>query len=199
MLVFGLTGGISTGKSTVSSMFRALGALIVDADVVARQIVEPGQPAFAEIAERFPQIMVDGAIDRAALGAHIFRQPEERAALNAITHPRVRQAVLDQLKALEQAGAQRVLYDVPLLFENRLDEDMSGVIVVTAPLEIQRQRLMARNGFTAEQADQRIASQLPLDEKRRRATWVIDNGGSLEATRRQVETVWQQVLNAPTR
>ncbi len=199
MQVFGLTGGIGTGKSTVSAMFKALGAQVVDADLLARQVVEPGQPAFNDIAATFPEVIVNGSIDRAALGARIFRNPDDRAKLNAITHPRVRDAFFAAIAALEAAGETRVIYDVPLLFENRLDEGMAGVIVVVAPLEVQRARLMARNGLTAEQANDRIASQIPLHEKQRRATWVIDNGATLEATRQQVETVWQQarMVRAP--
>lgn len=195
MQVFGLTGGIATGKSTVAAMFQAKGAHLIDADVVARQIVEPGQPAFAEIAARFPDVVHDQTLDRVALGARIFSNPDDRLALNAITHPRVRQAVLAQLQALEAQGVSQVLYDVPLLIENRLHEGLAGVILVTAPPGVQRQRLMARNGLTAEQADERINSQLPLNEKRRYANWVIDNGGTLAATQRQVDEVWQQVMN----
>lgn len=199
MQVFGLTGGIGTGKTTVSAMFKALGAQVIDADVLARKVVEPGRPAFNDIAATFPDVMVDGAIDRAALGARIFRSPADRAKLNAITHPRVRDEYLAAIAAYEAAGETRVIYDVPLLYENKLDEGMAGVIVVVAPIETQRARLMARNGFTATQAEDRIASQMPLDEKRKRATWVIDNGGTLEATRQQVETVWQQarMVRAP--
>ncbi len=199
MNVYGLTGGIATGKSTVSEMFKKKGLSVIDADVVARTIVARGQPAFDEIAERFPEVVTrdsSGApmLDRAALGARIFKNPGDRAALNAITHPRVRQAVIEELHALEQEGAKVVLYDVPLLIENGLHEGMNGVILVTAPLEAQRQRLMARNAFTEQQANERIAAQLPLEQKRKFATWVIDNGGTLAGTQAQVEEVWQQLL-----
>ncbi len=197
MRVYGITGGISTGKSTVSAMFKAHGAPIVDADVIARQVVEPGTPALAEIAHAFPDVVVRGALDRAALGARIFRSPDDRARLNAIIHPRVREETLRQLQALAAAGAVLAINDVPLLIENRLHETTDGVILVVASPEVQRARLMARNGLTAAQADERIASQLPLDEKRKHARWVIDNGGTLDATQRQVDEVWQQLLNAP--
>ncbi len=193
MRVFGLTGGISSGKSTVSAMLKAHGAAIIDADVVARQVVEPGTPAFAEIARGFPEVVVGGALDRAKLGARIFSNPDDRARLNAIIHPRVREETLRQLQSLAEGGAPLVINDVPLLIENRLHESMGGVILVVTPPEVQRARLMARNGFTAEQADERIASQLPLEEKRKYARWVIDNGGSLEATQRQVDAVWQEL------
>lgn len=193
MRVFGLTGGISSGKSTVSSMLAAHGAAIIDADVVARQVVEPGTPAFAEIAAVFPEAIIGGALDRAKLGARIFKNPDDRARLNAIIHPRVREETLRQLQTLAEAGAPLVINDVPLLIENRLHESMDGVILVVTPPEAQRARLMARNGLTAEQADERIASQLPLDEKRKYARWVIDNGGSLEETGRQVDELWQQL------
>ncbi len=195
MRVFGLTGGISSGKSTVSAMLRAHGAAIIDADVVARQVVEPGTPAFAEIAGVFPEVIVGGALDRAKLGARIFSNPDDRARLNAIIHPRVREETLRQLQTLAGAGAPLVINDVPLLIENRLHESMAGVILVVTPPQVQRARLMARNGFTAAQADERIASQLPLEEKRKYARWVIDNGGSLEATQRQVDAVWQELTH----
>jgi dephospho-CoA kinase len=197
MRVFGLTGGISTGKSTVVAMFRAHGASIVDADVVARAVVEPGQPAFDEIARRFSEVVIDGRLNRAKLGARIFRNVDDRMALNAIVHPRVREETTRQFQALERSGVSFVINDVPLLIENRLHESMNGVILVTAPRQVQRARLMARNQLTAAQADERIDAQMPLDEKRPYARWVIDNGGSLEATRMQVDQVWQQLLNAP--
>ncbi len=196
MKVFGLTGGIATGKSTVVEQLRALGAEVIDADVVAREVVAPGQPAFVEIGQAFPEVVKDGVLDRAALGERVFRNPEDRAALNAMTHPRVRAAVIEKLQALAAKGVPRVIYDAPLLIENRLYEGLDGVILVVAPPEVQLERLMARNQLTREQAQQRIGSQWPQDEKRRYATWVIDNGGSREQTRAQVEALWQELLKA---
>jgi dephospho-CoA kinase len=188
--VFGLTGGIASGKSTVADFFRARGVQVIDADQLAREVVEPGEPALAEIALRFPGVLrADGSLDRAALGERIFGDAGERAALNAITHPRVGARFLTKLAALEAAGETLVLYDVPLLIESGLQGAVEGVVLVTAPAAVQLQRLMARNGLTLAAARARIASQLPLASKRPFATWEIDNGGSLEQTRAQVETV----------
>ncbi len=198
MRLYGLTGGIASGKSTVSRMFVDKGMPLIDADVVAREVVARGQPALAEIAARFPGVVTaEGALDRAALGARIFANPAERAALDAITHPRIRQAVLEKSIALAESGAPRALYDAALLIENKLHEGLDGVVLVVVPRDVQRQRLMARNQLTQAEADARIASQMPLDDKRPFATWIIDNGGSLEATRAQVDAVWKAMLERP--
>jgi dephospho-CoA kinase len=190
MHVFGLTGGIATGKSTVAAMFRERGVSVVDADQVAREVVEPGQPAFDELALRFPGVVgPDGRIDRAKLGARVFADPTERAALNAITHPRIAQRVLEHLDGLAKAGVPRVLYDAPLLIENNLHQGLQGVVLVAAPPEVQLARLMQRGQLDEVQARARIDSQLPLDQKRRHATWIIDNAGSRDATRQQVDAV----------
>lgn len=194
MQLYGLTGGIATGKSTVAKRFVEKGMPLIDADVVAREVVAPGQPALLEIAARFPGVVVDGVLDRAALGARIFSNPGERAALNAITHPRIRQAVLEQSVKLAEAGAPRALYDAPLLIENRLHEGLSGVVLVVAPRDVQRARLMARNQLTAAEADARIDAQMPLDAKRPFATWIIDNGGTPEATAAQVDEIFRQIV-----
>lgn len=197
MRLIGLTGGIASGKSTVSRLLREKGAALIDADEVAREVVQPGRPALAELAARFPGVVVDGALNRARLAERAFGDEAERAALNAITHPRIREAVLEKTLAFERAGEPRVIYDAPLLIESRLHEGMHGVILVWAPREVQKRRLMERNALTAEQAEARLASQQPLDDKRRFATWIIDNGGTLEDTRRQVDALWQKILALP--
>ncbi len=195
MKVFGLTGGIATGKSTVSKMLAELGLPIIDADEVAREVVRPGEPALAEIAARFPGVIAkDGTLDRAALGARIFKDPHEREALNAITHPKIRARVLEKTQALAERGATHAIYDAPLLIESRLDRGLDGVILVVTPLDVQRRRLMERSALGPQEADARIASQMPLDQKRRFATWIIDNGGTLEETRRQVERVHRELV-----
>lgn len=194
MKLYGLTGGIATGKSTVTAMFRALGLPVIDADQLAREVVEPGQPALAEIAARFPGVLgADGRLDRKKLGERIFQDPAERAALNAITHPRIRELALTRTVELAATGAPVALYDAPLLIENRLHEGMNGVILVWCPREVQLERLRARDGLTLEQAKARLASQMPIDDKRAFATWLIDNGGTLEATRAQVERVAREL------
>jgi len=190
MRLFGLTGGIASGKSTVSAMFRDAHVPVIDADELAREVVEPGQPALAEIAQRFPgTIGPDGRLDRAKLGARIFADAGERAALGAITHPRIQLRAMEKTAALAERGEPAALYDAALLIENGLHRGLDGVILVACPREVQLARLMARNGLTEAQAKERIASQMPLEQKRPFATWVIDNGGTLEATRAQVEKV----------
>lgn len=190
MQVYGLTGGIASGKSTVSAMFCEAGVPVIDADALAREVVEPGQPALAEIAARFPgTLTADGRLDRARLGARIFADPGERAALEAITHPRIQVLSMEKLAALAAGGARAAIYDAALLIENGLHRGLAGVILVACPEEVQLARLMARNALTEAQVRERIASQMPLEQKRRFATWIIDNGGSLEATRAQVKKV----------
>ncbi|WP_163997291.1 dephospho-CoA kinase [Pyxidicoccus caerfyrddinensis] len=195
MHVFGLTGGIASGKSTVTRMLRELGAEVLDADVLAREVVEPGTPGLADVAARFPGVLgPDGRLDRVKLGARVFSDATERAALNAIIHPRVREAFLEKVQALEARGVKRVIYDVPLLIEAGMHEWMEGVAVVWVPRDLQKARLMARDGLDAAGAEGRLAAQLPLDSKRAHATWVIDNSGDLADTRAQVESVWRAML-----
>lgn len=195
MHIFGLTGGIASGKSTVTRMLRELGAQVLDADVLAREVVEPGTPGLAEVAARFPGVVgPDGRLDRVKLGARVFSDAGERAALNAIIHPRVREAFMEKVQALEARGVQHVIYDVPLLIEAGMHTWMEGVAVVWVPRDAQKARLMSRDGLDAAAAEARLAAQLPLDEKRAHATWLIDNSGDLAATRAQVESVWQAML-----
>jgi dephospho-CoA kinase len=193
--LYGLTGGIASGKSTVSRMLRELGAHVLDADVIAREVVEPGTPGLAEVATRFPGVLgPDGRLDRARLGARVFADPAERAALNALLHPRIGAAFLEKTQALAARGVERLIYDAPLLIENGLHAGMDGVVLVWVPRELQKQRLMARDGLEAQAAEARLAAQLPLEEKRRHATWIVDNTGELLSTRAQVEEVWRAML-----
>ena len=195
--VIGLTGGIASGKSAVSAMLRELGASIIDADQVAREVVEPGQPALSEISRRFPGVVgADGRLDRAALGERVFRDDADRRALNAILHPRIQQAVLEKTRALADAGETVVIYEAPLIVENRIHERLDGLILVVVPREVQLARLMARNGLSREQAEARLAAQLPLDEKRKHATWIVDNSSTPDETRAQVDRLWHLELRA---
>ena len=194
MRVVGLTGGIASGKSTVSAMFRELGAPVIDADEVARDVVEPGTAGLEEVALRFPGVVdASGRLDRAALGRHVFADPAERRALEAILHPRIREEVARRLEALARAGAAVALYDAALLIENGLHRGLDGVIVVSAPESVQRARLAARDGLDEAAITARLAAQLPLADKRAHATWVVDNGGSLDGTRAQVRQIWEEI------
>jgi dephospho-CoA kinase len=194
MKLIGLTGGIATGKSTVTLMLRQLGATVLDADEIAREVVAKGSEALSDIAARWPEVISKtGELDRKRLGELIFDAPAERKALEAITHPRIQAQMLERSQALADSGLKVAFYDAALLIENRLHEAMDGVLLVVAPLEVQLQRLMKRNALSEAEALARIASQLPLEEKAQHATWIIDNSGSIDATRAQVEKVWHEV------
>lgn len=194
MQIIGLTGGIASGKSTVSAMLRAVGARIVDADELARDVVEPGSPALADIQRRFPNVVgADGRLDRSQLANRIFADSAERVALNAIIHPRIHQAFLEKTQALDREGVDPVIYDAALLIENGLHQDMDGVILVTVTPELQLARLVARTGLSREQAEARLASQMPLVQKLPFARWVIDNSGDIAATRSQVLKMWDEI------
>ena len=193
MKVVGLTGGIATGKSTVSEMLAEVGARIIDADRLARDVVQPGLPAWQAVVDHFgPSILqADGQIDRQRLGTVIFHDPGQKAALDRIVHPAVFEAMARHLAAIEkQAPHSVVILDVPLLYESAMDRDLTEVIVVYAPESLQLQRLMMRNGLTREEAAARVGAQMSIEEKRRRASVVIDNSGDLEATRTQVQRLW---------
>jgi dephospho-CoA kinase len=192
MRVLGLTGGIGSGKSLVDAIFRELGADVIDADALAREVVEPGKPALAEIVASFGSdvLLPDGRLNRARLAEVIFGHAAARQRLNAITHPRIRLRMTEEVAARSRRPGVLIL-DIPLLYENGLGADVEKVIVVWVDPATQRQRLMERDGLTPEQTRQRIDAQMPLEEKRRRADHVIDNSGSLESTRRQVEAIYR--------
>jgi dephospho-CoA kinase len=191
-LLVGLTGGIATGKSTVSGMLRGLGAEIIDADRLAREVVEPGQPAFKQIVAEFGAGVVgpDGALDRKKLGAIVFADPERRQRLEALTHPAIRerfQARLDELAARGFAGL--VFFDAPVMIESGSYKNMDRMVVVVTDEATQMARLRGRDGTDDAEGRQKIASQMPLAEKAKLADHVIDNSGDREATAAQVRRV----------
>lgn len=196
LFLFGLTGGIASGKSTVGRLLRARGVTVVDADDLARRAVLPGQPALAEIEAVFgPQIVVNGALDRAALGQIVFSDATARARLNAIVHPRVAELLQQELAALvvEPGALHLVCYEVPLLFENGLDAWLRPTLLVACDEQTQVERAMARNGWSREHAAARIAAQMPLVDKRARADLVLDNDGDLAALEAQVDVALAEV------
>jgi dephospho-CoA kinase len=180
--VVGLTGGIATGKSTFAAALRARGVPVLDADALARTVVEPGEPALAEIARVFGAEVLgpDGTLDRRRLGAIVFADPDARVRLEAITHPAIRRAVAAETARLAAQGHALVFYDVPLLFEVGLDRELDCVVVVYAPREVQRERLLRRDGLTPAEADARLAAQLDVEEKVRRADFVVDNASGVD-------------------
>jgi len=196
-LLVGLTGSIATGKSTVSRMFAHLGALVLDADVLAREVVMPGQPAYLKIVEEFGPSVIqdDGSLDRKALGAIVFADATRRRRLEEITHPAIglrQQRILSVLEEEEFEGI--VIWDVALLFETGGVARMDRVVVVYADPDTELARLMARDGIPEAQARTRMASQMPVAEKARRAHYVIDNSGERVETERQVKTVYESLL-----
>ncbi len=193
--VIGLTGGIASGKSAVATLLRARGAAIVDADQVAREVVLPGQPAFAELVARFGMAIVaaDGTLDRKALGARVFGDADARRDLDAITHPRIAAASQAAIARLAAAGAPVVFYEAALLIENQVHRGLDGVIVVAAAPAIQAQRLAARDGLDDGAVAARLGAQLPLEAKLAVATWVVDNHGDRATLEAEVEGLWHSL------
>lgn len=185
MIRVGLTGGIASGKSTVSAIFRHAGTKIIDADLIARDVVEKGLPAWQKIVAHFgPRVlMADGQLDRNSLADVVFNDPVQKRYLNAIVHPHVNRKakeLMQQLEVVQPDGV--VVLDVPLLYEVGMEKDLDKIIVVYVPEAVQMERLMQRDGLSEQAARARIKAQMPIEEKRRRADIVIDNSGSLEAT-----------------
>ncbi len=201
MRVIGLTGGIASGKSTAAKILVELGARVVDADQIARDVVAPGQPALAELVARFGSeyLLPDGSLDRKRLGARVFADVDERRKLNAITHPRIAAETQARLAALRDAGEPLAVYEAALLVENGAQAGLDGLIVVACSEPTQRARLMARDGLSAEEADARMAAQWPLAQKVAVADWVIDSNGTLAETREATGRVWAEVVAAGKR
>ncbi|WP_201004001.1 dephospho-CoA kinase [Paenibacillus glycanilyticus] len=190
----GLTGGIATGKSTVAAMLVERGAMLVDADQVAREVVMPGEPALEAVASAFGQAVIhtDGTLDRKALGGIVFNNRDLLAQLENILHPAIRNRMQQRIRQYEEQNPrQLVVADIPLLYETGQEKLYDGVMVVYVPQALQLKRLMERNGIAEEEAQRRIGLQMDIEQKRGRADWVIDNSGSLDETRRQVGDFWK--------
>lgn len=196
MLLIGLTGGIATGKSTVAEMLAQKGAVIIDADQIARDIVAPGSMLLEKIQSLFPQPirLTDGSLDRAAVRRQIFEDPVLRARYEALLHPAIAEQAQLQLDAARQQNVVLAVYMAPLLFETGAHQRVGTQEnwVVSTSLEVQRERLLRRDRCSQEQAEQIMAAQMPLAEKIRRADLVIDNSGSLDETRQQVLDAWDE-------
>ncbi len=192
-MIIGLTGSIASGKSTIATMLKELGLPIVDADLVARQVVEVGSPTLAKIVETFGEdiLLPTGEMDRAKVGTIIFNDEQKRQQLNSIIHPAIRAEMIRQRDAYVVEG-KHVVMDIPLLFESKLQHFVEKVLVVTVSNEIQLQRLMARNNLSQEEAAARIASQLPLKEKEEAADAVIYNDGTMEQSKQQLLDIMQK-------
>lgn len=200
MKIIGLTGGIASGKSTVSRALRDLGAIVIDADEVAHTIMEPGKPAWEDIIEHFGSgvLNADQTIDREKLGAIVFNNPERLQVLNQITHPRVGEQFKRMITTLRAEKSDAVLFmEVPLLYETHMERICDEVWVVWVDEETQIQRLMKRDGLSREDALKRIDAQMSLDEKARRAEFVIDNRFSVEETIASATRYYNNILGSP--
>lgn len=196
MKVIGITGNIASGKSTVARMFEALGARIIDADEIARIVVEPGAPAWEEIISEFGRDVLepDGAINRKRLADIVFGDEAKRKRLNDITHPRIRERISELLKEYEKEGALVVMVEATLIVERGgLKSLIDGLIVVTADEETQIERLIRDKGYRREEAVSRLRAQMPAREKMMHGDYIIDNSGSLEDTRARVKTVSEAI------
>ncbi|QUW22687.1 dephospho-CoA kinase [Sporosarcina sp. Marseille-Q4063] len=193
-MIVGLTGSIASGKSTVSEMLQEKGFPIVDADKIARQVVEPGTSVIQEISEHFGDGVLneDGSLNREKLGERIFKNEDERNKLNAIIHPAIRNEMIRQKEQWISKGARTVIMDIPLLFESKLQSFVEKIIVVSVTPEVQKERLMARNKLNEQEAVERINSQLPMVEKEAGADAVIDNNGTITETKMQLESLLEK-------
>jgi len=189
VLMIGLTGGIGSGKTTVAAALARRGAVVIDADAIAREVVEPGSPALTKLVERFGAdiLQPDGSLDRPALAAKAFVSDDTRKDLEAITHPAIGAEFLRRV--LEAPKVAIVVHDVPLLVEANRAADYAGVIVVDAPVDLRLARLVAR-GVAREDAERRIALQASDEDRRKVATWWVDNAGDLDALEKQIDVIW---------
>jgi dephospho-CoA kinase len=197
MIVAGLTGGIATGKSTVAAILAEAGARIIDADAIAREAARKAGPTYDDIIAHFGSgiLLADGEIDRKLLAAVIFSDPAKQRALERIIHPHVKAETARHLERIRDETPEAVvIIDVPLLFEAGMDRGLDAVIVVYVPETIQIQRLIARDRLSEPEARARLRAQIPIDQKKSRATHVIDNSGDLENTRAQALEVYRKLL-----
>ncbi|QYF86716.1 dephospho-CoA kinase [Brevundimonas sp. PAMC22021] len=195
MIVLGLTGSIGMGKSTTAAMFAEFGALIWNADAAVHALYAPGGAAVGPIADAFPGVVIDGAVDRARLAEALGRDETAFRRLETIVHPLVLQGRSADLEAAERAGVRLAVLDIPLLFETGVYAAVDAVVVVTTRAEVQAARVLARPGMTRERLDAILARQTPDAEKRARADFVIETGEGMEAARDQVRAVVATVLN----
>ena len=196
MRLIGLTGGIASGKSTVARLLERLGASVVDADLLAREVVEPGEEALKAIAHRFGEEVLnsDGTLNRARLGEMVFSDPTARRDLEAITHPAIRKKADERIARLESAGVETAFYMAPLLFEVGLAPRFPEIWVVYVSPETQLERLMSRDGLERAAALARISSQMPMEQKKALGQVVVDNSGSKEELEAQVKRLWREEI-----
>jgi dephospho-CoA kinase len=190
-MILGVTGGIAAGKSTVTEILRSLGAVVVSADELAREVVRPGTPTLKRLVDCFGETILktDGTLDRKALGRKVFSDPEARRRVNRIVHPAIADLAERRLAELSAGGAELIVYEAPLLFEAGAEERVEAVLVVRVEESLQLARLMARDGLSRSEAESRIAAQMSQEEKVARADYVIDNSGTREEVESRIRTL----------
>lgn len=195
MKLFGLTGGIASGKSTVAAILRRLGAAVINADELSREVVQPGQDAWKEIVETFGSdiLQKDQSLDRKRLRRIVFHNPQARKKLEAIVHPRVRALAEQRIRELAAAGSSIIAYEVPLLFEGQIHLWLRPVVLVACDIATQKHRLRQRDHLTDIEAQQHLDAQMSLEDKRKLADYVIENTASLEDLEQQVRAVLQKI------
>lgn len=193
--IIAITGNIGSGKSSAARLLQQWGALYIDADQIARQIVEPGQPALTEIIAAFGNgvLQTNGQLDRAALGRLIFADPLAKKKLESITHPRIGQAMLEAISTALAQNPVLVVVEVPLLFEGGLDKQFPAVLLITADDEIRLQRVMARDGCSRDQAQARLDAQMPQSQKIQLARWVVSNNTDKTNLEASLQKIWPQL------
>ncbi|OME24869.1 dephospho-CoA kinase [Paenibacillus odorifer] len=195
-MIIGLTGGIASGKSTVSALLVNKGARLVDADVIAREVMLPGHKVLAAAAKQFGKeiLFSDGTLNRAKLGEIVFQDPVALQTLNNLTHPAIRQEIKNRMYSMEQEEPKRlIIVDIPLLFESGLETLFHEIVVVYVPREVQITRLMERNRLSLEEAEARLNAQMDIEQKRNKADYIIDNSGDLAYTEQQVAVFWDRL------
>lgn len=200
MLWIGLTGGIASGKSTVAQLFKGRGVPVVDADLIAKQVVGPGTSGLKAVLDRFGAQFENsvGELDRRALGAHVFQDPKALSDLEDLLHPLVQEEVQQQKSRAEKKGSPFAIYDVPLLFEKNLQQQFDGVITVVSSLGSQKLRMKNRDGLSDEQIENRLRAQLPMQEKILRSRWLIENDSDLKNLEFQFEKVFNDIQSSKT-
>lgn len=195
MKLFGLTGGIASGKSTVAAILQRLGAAVINADELSREVMKPGQDAWKEIVETFGSdiLQKDQSLDRKRLRKIVFHNPQARKKLEAIVHPRVCSLAEQRIRELASAGSSIIVYEVPLLFEGQIHLWLRPVVLVACDPETQKQRLRQRDQLSDTEAQQHLDAQMTLEDKRKLADYVIENTGSLEDLEQQVRAVLQKI------
>ncbi|MEK3987588.1 dephospho-CoA kinase [Paenibacillus sp. FSL K6-3166] len=195
-MIIGLTGGIASGKSTVSALLVSKGARLVDADVIAREVMLPGHEVLAAAVKQFGSEILspDGTLNRGKLGDIVFQDPAALQALNNLTHPAIRREIKERMNSLEVEDPKKLtIVDIPLLFESGLENMFHEILVVYVPREVQIARLMERNGLSLEQAEARLNAQMDIEAKRNKADYIIDNSGELAHTEQQVSVLWDRL------